>query len=150
MGVNPLEMIGVGAPLAGGYLQAQGLRRQGEAQASAAEYNADLALLEGRTEAARRRRTGSAEVTRERVALANSGLRLEGSPLQFLARQAAEVERDAVNVELAARRTARLDRAQAASARSAARIGAGTSLLTGATQAASHAYSMRLFGAGAR
>lgn len=141
-----LQGLAITAPVAGGYVEGQGLRQQAQAGAAAARYNADLAKLQGRENAASIRRQGQQELGRERVILANSGLRMEGTPLSFLARQAGEIEREAANAEIAARQTARLENARAKSLESAGRTQAGTSLLTGALGSATTAYRLRYGG----
>lgn len=148
MGIPPgiFQGLAIGAPIAGGMAQADAIKQQAGAQAGAARYNAGLARAEGSAEAARIRRAGRRELGRQRTLLGASGVRAEGSPLELLAQNAFEIERDAVNAEIAGRNTARLDEAQARSAKRAGRAGAGTALLSGAIQGAS-ALGRRLPGA---
>lgn len=135
--------VGIGAPLVGGIMQSRAAEQQASAASSAALYNARLAELEGSTEAQRRRRIGSQEITRQRVAMGAGDVRLEGTPAEFLAQQAYEVERDAVNAQIAGRNTARLERAQASSIRKQGKISARNALLGGAGQALNFGLSLR-------
>lgn len=133
MGFSPiLQGVSVAAPFVGGQMQAQAARQQGSAAAQAARYNAALAREESSAEAGRLRRAGRRELGRQRAAIGASGVQAEGSPLELLAQNAYEIEREAAQTELAGRRTARLDLAQARSAERAGRMGAGTARLSGA------------------
>lgn len=127
-----LQGAAIGAPIAGGIAEAGAIRSQASSQAQAANYNAQLAQNQGASEAERIRRAGRRELGRQRTLIGAGGVRLEGSPLELLAQNAYEIERDAMNAKLAAGDTAALDRAQAQNAKQAGRIGAGTALLTGA------------------
>lgn len=135
--------VGIGAPIVGGILQSRAAADQAAAGSSAALQNARLAELEGNTEAARRRRAGGQEITRQRVISGAGDVRLEGTPADFLAQQAYEVERDAVNAEIAGRRTARLERAQARSIQKAGKVSARNALIGGAGQALNFGLSLR-------
>lgn len=134
--------VGVGGQLVGGVVQSRAAQAQGRAAADAADYNARLALREGLAEADRRRKAGRREIARQRVSVAASDLRVEGSPLEVIAANAAAVEEDAANAEIDARRTARLERARADSFREAGRTSAGVALLSGATGALQTGYSL--------
>lgn len=140
-----LQGVAVGAPVVAGGLQARGIREQAEAQAGASQYNARLAELTARENAARIRREGHRAVTSDLVRKANSGLQLSGSPLMALADEAAEVERKAVDELVAGRNTAALDRGQARNTIRAARTAQGASLLTGGLNAVGAAYDTGLF-----
>jgi hypothetical protein len=131
-----LAGIGIGAPIASGISQQRAYKLEAEAVADAAEYNAALAIQEGAREAARRRRLARRELASQRVAFARAGVTLEGSPLELLAQNAAELEMDALNVELDARRTANLERMRAKSIRDVSRTARGAALLSGATTGA--------------
>ncbi len=125
---------GIGLPIAGGIIQARGVRMSTDAAADAANYNAALAELQGRAAGEATRRAGRRATSAEKVAIATSGLRLEGSPLRRLVENAEEREVEAVNFEIAARNTANLERTRARNAKRAGDIGVGTALLSGATQ----------------
>jgi hypothetical protein len=145
MGVLPniLQGVAIGAPIAGGMAQADAIKQQAGAQAAAARHNAALAREQGAAEATRIRRAGRRELARQRLRVGASGVRLEGSPLELLAQNAFEIEREAVAAEIAGRNTARLDEMQARSAKRAGRTGAATALLSGGLQAASTAARLR-------
>jgi len=131
-----LQGIAIGAPIAGGIAGARGARAQGDAAAQAAEFNARLGLSEAGREANRIRREGRRTIGRARTQLAQGGVQAVGSPLEFLAAQAAEIERQAIDTLTAGKNTAALDRSRGANAQAAGRRQAGTSLLLGATRAA--------------
>jgi hypothetical protein len=131
-----LSGVGIGGQIAGGLYRSQAAEQQGQAIADAALYNARLAQMEGAAEMARRRKAAGKQVGAYVAQMGKSGVRLEGSPLEFLVQNAEELERDALNAMVAARNTAALDRARARSAKKAGERGAGTELLMGATRAA--------------
>lgn len=142
MGLNAqslLQGVAVGAPVAGGLMQAGAARAGAQAESQAAIYNARLAEMEGASKAAYVRRAGHRELTSEFVrASAAGGVRVDqGTPLDVQAQHAYEIEREATNAEIEARNTSRLERARARSVRRAGKISAGNALLSGATQAAS-------------
>lgn len=147
MGLPPsvFQGLAIGAPIAGGIQQAGAIKQQAGAQAAALRYNAAQARDAGSAESSRIRRAGRRELGRQRAAIGASGVRAEGSPLEVLAHNAYEIEREAVAAEIAGRNTARLDEAQARSVKRAARTGAGTALLGGALQGAA-AFGRRLPG----
>jgi len=148
MGIPPgiLSGVAIGAPIAGGLQQAGALRQQAGASAAASRFNAQLAQMEGGAEASRIRRAGRRELGRQRTLMGASGVRLEGSPLDLLVDNAAEIEREAVQAEIAGRNTARLELANARSTKRAGKTAAGTALLGGAVQGGSAA--LRIFGPG--
>lgn len=137
MGVLPnvLQGLAIGAPLASGMGQAQGIRQQADAQAAAAHYNAQLAREQGSAEASQIRRAGRRELAKQRLRVGASGVRLEGSPLDVIAANAFEIERDAVLAQISGRRTAQLEESQARAAKRAGRTGSASALLGGAIQA---------------
>lgn len=124
-----------GLPLAGGFLQAQQARENAKAIERAAEFNALLATREASVEAARLRRRNRQLISSQRVAFAKGGIEVSGTALQFLADNAGELERDALNVEQFGRTTASLERARGRNARIEGRRRAFASLIGGATQA---------------
>lgn len=137
MGVNltPFAQgFAIGAPIAGGLQQADAARAQGDAATATARYNAELARMEGAAESSRIRRAGRRELGRQRTILGASGVRAEGSPLDVLASNAFEIEREAVHAQIAARNTARLELARAGAAKREGRVSARTALLGGAAQ----------------
>jgi hypothetical protein len=137
MGQVLIAALAVGTQVAGGVLQARAAQAEGDAVASAAEYNRVRALQQGRAEERRRRRVARRELSSQRVAFAKAGVTLEGSPLALLGQNAAEFEVDALNVGAAARNTANLERMRARSARRIGRRRAGAELLGGVARGAS-------------
>jgi len=131
-----LEGVAIGAPLAGGFIEAGSARAQADAQASAFEHNALLARLEGSAESSRIRSAGKRQLGRARTQFAQGDVAFGGSALEFFAQQAAEIEREAVNASLAGQNTAALDLSRAAGARRAGKRSAASSLLLGGLQSA--------------
>lgn len=129
-------------------LNAVGTFQQGRARADASEFNAQiaeqnaaLARQQGAENADRTRREGRRRAGAIRAAFGASGVSLEGSPIDVLTDQAVENELDALTAEnqgllqsTAFQNTASLDRANARNSRTGAIIGAGASLLSGASQ----------------
>ena len=141
-----LPGLAIGAPIAAGIFQARAFELESKAVASAARFNAAVTLEEAAVEAARRRRLARRETGREIAVFGKSGVTLEGSPLDFIVANAAERERDAVNVEIAARRTAGLDLARARNVRRAGETRSGAALLTGLAQGAFRGASLFIGG----
>lgn len=143
---NILSGVAIGAPIAGGLQQASGIRQQARAEGAAASFNAKQSREQGAAEAARIRRAGRRELARQRLRVGASGVRLEGSPLELIAANAAEVEREAMNAQIAGANNAALDEARGKNAKRAGRVGAASALLSGGLQAAGTA--SRLMGPG--
>jgi hypothetical protein len=141
-----LPGIAIGSTVAGALFQKRATRQDAAAIKDAAEFNARQALQAGAEEEARRRRLARRTLSSQRVAFAKAGVVLEGSPLELLAQNAAELERDAVNEGIAARQTAALERFRGESAEEVARRRGGASLLSGLTRAASLGASLTLVG----
>ncbi len=127
-----LSGVAVGGPLAAGITQAGGIQQQAGAEAAAARANARLAQREGAQQASSIRREGRRELGRQRTVAGASGVQLEGSPLDLLVSNAAEIEREAVQAEIAARNTARLDRSRASSIERAGKRQGASAILGGA------------------
>lgn len=139
MGVDPFTaalVIGAASSIGGSVLGAKGSVEDAEAEAKATEYNSALQLRESRIEEARRRRIARRELSSQRVAFAKSGVLLEGSPLELLADNAAEFERDSIEVGISARSTAELDRKRAKNIQKQGRRAATAQLIGGVTQLA--------------
>lgn len=133
MGAFPLILAAAGT-VGSSVLQARGARAEAESEAQAAEYNRVLSLQQGRAEAARIRRAARRELSSQRVAFAKAGVRIEGSPLELLAQNAAELEADALNAEIGARNTAEIERRRARNLRRAGRRRAASALIGGVTR----------------
>jgi len=139
-----LQGLAIGAPIASGIFQARAFELETKAVASAARFNAAIGLEEAQIEAARQRRIARRTLATGRVAVGASGVTFEGSPLAFAMDQAAELERNAVNVEIAGRNTAALDLARATNVRSAGRRRSGAALLSGLTESAFRGRALRI------
>lgn len=135
-----------GLKIGGAVLQGKAARDQADAIAEAAEFNALQAEQEGLVEEGRLRRLARRKLSTQRVLFAKAGVTLEGSPLFFLAQNAAELELDAANARISARNSARLDRERAEVALDAGRTAAGAALLSGFAGAAGTALSTQSFG----
>jgi hypothetical protein len=121
---------------------------QGNAAKSAANYNAavarqnaDIARANAAADAAKQERQGRLLAGRQRAAIGASGITAEGSPLEVMADSALESELDALTTryrgELQARsygQDATLQGMRGDAAQQAGYIGAGTSLLLGASK----------------
>lgn len=130
-----LRGVAIGAPAGAGFLQARGIQQSANAAAQAGQFNATLARQEGAAESSRIRRQGQRTLAESRRLVAQGGVELVGSPLQHIADQAAEIERQAMHAQLAAESTARLDEARARGARAAGKRQSATAILTGGTRA---------------
>ncbi len=125
---------------------ALGAIQEARASSAASEFNAKIAdnnaIVSEQNAAAeekRQRRMAGRQAANSRVAIAASGVRLEGSPLDVLEDQALEAELDALNLRYGGqlqasnyRSQAQLERSAARSARTQGFLSAGTSLLDGA------------------
>ncbi len=134
--------IAILAPIAAGFLQKDAINEQADADASAAEYNADLDILTGHREASRRRLIARREKSSQRVAFAKAGVTMEGTPLEVLAQFAADAERDAAGVEFDAILSARLEKSKASNIRSTAKTRGRAALASGFATGAGRALSL--------
>lgn len=134
---SALSGIAVGAPIAGGIVQGRAAQAGASAEAQAARYNARLAEMEGAERAAFVRRKGHSDLVSQEVRIRAAGGAVSGTTADWLAHQAYETEREAVNAEIDARNTARLERGRGRSIQRAGKTSAGTALLSGLTQSAS-------------
>lgn len=139
-----LPGVSIGGPIAAGIFRGRAAEAQADAIASAARFNAAVALEEASLEATRRRRIARQTLATQRLAFAKAGVRIEGTPLELLAQNAAELERDIVNVRIAGRRTAALDIARARNVRETAKTLKGAALLTGLARGAFQGRSLVL------
>lgn len=121
---------------------------QGNAQSNMAKYNAAVSEREARQakeaakfEESRNRQAAESLLSSQRAAYAKGGVTSEGSPLLVQAETAEEAEIDALALrysgsvaEARAKSQAALDRMQGKAAKTAGYLGAGTSLLKGASK----------------
>jgi hypothetical protein len=139
MGLNWDAIAGTGIAglqIGGGMVQARGQREAGDAAAAAALYNARLAEQRAYAEGARRRLAAKYELGEERAQMGASGLTPTGSPLRAYIANVRELERDALDVELAGRQTAALERAQASNLRKMGERRSRAAMLSGISDAA--------------
>ena len=146
----PLLAIGGAAALAGGGLSAFGSYQQGQFQEAVGNFNALQSIIDAKIteqnadEAARRLRLAGRKLQgSQKVAIAKSGFRLEGTPLEVMAESMKNIELDAINTRQEGmfrsaqlKTQAHFQRAQAKAAGRAGTIGAVSSLLGGGAGAA--------------
>lgn len=126
-------ILGSGGALLGGI----GERQNAEAAKKAAKFNAKLARREGFREEARIRSVGRREASENVTRVAKSGVRLEGSPLEVLANNAALVEAEALRARQAGLLANKLFRMQAHEARKAEGMALVGGLINSGSSAAS-------------
>ena len=157
---DPVTWLAIGTmtALAGTAMSAVGQIQQGKEQQKWSEYNAAVAERDAKAakaaaghEASQKRKETERLLGRQRALYGKSGVTMEGSPLELMSETAAEGELDALMIErtgaVGAQRygeEATLSRMKGASASRAGYWGAGTTLLTGAGQAASSYGSYKL------
>jgi len=139
---NLLPALAIGGAAGSGVLNARAARAQGRAAKRAADINAQTELYESGQQASRIRTTGRRELGRQRTLIGTSGLQAAGSPLELLAANAAEIERQAMETTLAGRYAADVERSRGKVARKqASRVGAAA-LFEGGTRAAYYGRSL--------
>ena len=97
---------------AAGALSANAAMAQANAEKMASEYNATLAILKGNDESRRIYRMAQQTISSQWVQMAGKSGVIDESGIYRMARNAEEMERDALNAAIAGRNTARLDRAR--------------------------------------
>lgn len=137
-----LGIAGAGLQLASGFQGAEAALENARAVEEAALFNSLLAEQEGATESARLRRRNRRLLSSQRVKFAKAGVRLEGTPMEVLAQNAAELELDAANVSIAARNTSELEQMRASNARRQGKRSARASILGGSARAAGTAFKV--------
>jgi hypothetical protein len=136
--------VGLIAGVGGSLLQAKSAIDAGNAEYKAGMLNAQLARQEGYAEETRRRREMRRELSSEAVAYAKAGVSTtEGSPLELLAQNAQELERDALDARLQGLRGYSVARKQANQAYKASRKQALAAVLSGVSGAVGTGYKMR-------
>ncbi len=123
--------VSIGTSVAGAVVKGKAARDQADAIADAAEFNAIRAEQAGAAEEGRVRRLNKRTLSTQRVQFAKAGVRMEGTPLEFLAQNAAELELNAMQARIAGANTSRLERERADVALDAGRTSAGAALLQG-------------------
>ena len=129
-----MAWFGAVLSVVGAVSSAAGQQQAAAASAQAAEYNMAITQLEANAEKDRIRRESESYQSSLQVARAKSGVTSEGTPLMVMGESAANAEIDALNTQWTADTTNELYGMQASSARTAGNIGAGTTLLSGASK----------------
>ena len=142
MGLDILPALAIGSSEGSGVFAARGARAQGRAAQRAAEMNARATLYESAQQASRIRKGGRRELGRQRTLIGTSGLQAAGSPLELLAQNAAEFEREAMETTLAGRYAADIERSRGKVARKEAKRISAASLLEGGTRAAFYGHRL--------
>lgn len=89
-------IVGGVAAIQQGRFQAKVAKQNAALARAAGEKNAKLAIAQSRAEEVRRRRLGVQQLGRARAFIGARGLLVEGSPLDFLAEQAAVIEEESL------------------------------------------------------
>jgi hypothetical protein len=118
---------------AGTALQASSQAQAAGAANAAAQENALNLRQQASEEEACVRRMNRVELARQRASLAKTGVRLEGTPLDQLVRNASELEQNAINARRGLLRAADVEQRYGRSALSSGRTQALASLLAGAS-----------------
>lgn len=141
---NPaFVMIGIAAVSAIGSMQAgKASKDASEQNAQFAEQNAAIARDKANFDATQQQREGAQLMGRARAQIGKSGVAYEGTPIDLMADNAAQIELDNLAIryggELAARgflNQADISRREGRAAQQASYFGAATSLLKGASAA---------------
>ena len=119
--------------LAGTAMSMSGQQQSAAASSQASLYNASMVQAKAKSEQEYLRRDAAANMGQIHAARAKSGVTIEGTPLLVLGESAANAEIDALNTQWSANTTSELYKMQAGAATTAGNIGAGTSLLSGAS-----------------
>lgn len=123
-------------------LAAQGQKQTGLAAEAAQKYNADQAERAGYEEEAAIRKFGTRRLARRRVAVAKSGISMEGTPLEAQVADAYELEKEALYARRAGAETAKLDRMSASNAKKTSQQFATGTLLSGGARAGGLYYDL--------
>ena len=137
-----LAIAAIASSIGQGVLAAKAAKQQAQAISDAAEYNAVRAEQEGQAKQSRLRRQARRKLSSQRVKFAKAGVRIEGSPLDLLAQNAAEFELDALDARIAATNTSVLENKRAHEARKAGKTAVGAALLKGLAGGAGAAQSV--------
>lgn len=130
-----MGVVAAGLTVAGAASEASGAYYEGKAAQAAANYNAKVAKIQARL-AAEKVRSDAAMIRSENVVrVAKSGVRMEGSPLSVLARNAFNSEKQALSALRAGRAQYDLLKMQGRDAKAAGISNMNTALLRGASNA---------------
>ena len=115
-------------------LTVEGQKAQAKSVADAASARAKAATEAGISQERELRRRNRLDLAAQRLRLAGSGIQVTGSPLEVLASNAAEFEREAIELRNEFGRVTALEISQARSARLIGTLGAAASAVAGAGQ----------------
>jgi len=130
-----MEWIVIGMMLLGTYMQAKGQYEQGKMQQRWAEYNAAVSKQEAELEKRKMRKERVKLLSAQRAGYAKAGVQFEGTPLEVMVETAKEIEHSIILREHRARIESGMWGYKGRMAMTAARWQAGTTLLTGVSQA---------------
>lgn len=111
---------------------ALGAIKAGQAENSAAQFNADAARQEAASREAAQRAQAQRQLGAIRAGVSKSGATMEGTPLAVLSESAANAEIDALNTRYSGQRETALYESRGRNAKTAGYMRAGTSLLSSA------------------
>ena len=137
-----LEHLAIASAAGSGVFNARGARAQGRAIEQASNINAANILTESELEASRLRRAGRQEIGRQRAIMGASGVQSAGSPLELLTQNAGELERRAMDTQLAGKYASDIERMRGKVARKSASRISGASLFEGGTRALYYGHSL--------
>lgn len=126
--------LGTTLATAGSALGVMGALQAGRAEASAANYNAEMARREAESKEALQRQQSSRQIAGIRAGISKSGVTFEGTPLMVLAESAANAEIDALNTRYSGQMESNLYRMRGQAAKTASYYRAGTTLLSSASR----------------
>ena len=125
-------MSGMEIALLGSIVGAVGAIQGGNAENSAAQFNAQSARMEAESRENAQRAQAKQQLGSIRAGVSKSGATMEGTPLAVLSESAANAEIDALNTRYSGQREAALYEARGRNAKTAGYMRAGTSLLSSA------------------
>ncbi len=145
-----LAVVGAASAMGSGIMQAKAAHDAAEAESDAADYNRRLELQRGSHEMERRHREGRRLIGKQIAVLGASGVLLEGSPLHFIAQNAAEIDADAHQAMWEAQGSAELFRKRGEAARDRGRSASQAALLGGIAGAGRSLLASGVGGGGAK
>ena len=125
-------MSGMEIALLGSIVGAVGAIQGGNAENSAAQFNAQSARMEAESRENAQRAQAKQQLGSIRAGVSKSGATMEGTPLAVLSESAANAEIDALNTRYSGQREAALYESRGRNAKTAGYMRAGTSLLSSA------------------
>ena len=125
-------MSGMEIALLGSIVGAVGAIQGGNAENSAAQFNAQSARMEAESRENAQRAQAKQQLGAIRAGVSKSGATMEGTPLAVLSESAANAEIDSLNTRYSGQREAALYESRGRNAKTAGYMRAGTSLLSSA------------------